>query len=253
MKKRLKSIFQIILLVAGSLIFAIILGECTLRALGVQSPVKRFTGQYSVHEMSPNLKLLYKLRPNASNPAHGVLNKINSGGFRDREYPVQKDPSEYRILFLGDSVVYGYGLSLADTLPKQLEEVFKKEDRPTEVLNFGVSGYETEQEIEFLKETGLKYQPDMVIVGYTLNDSRYGSLELDKLSELPGNNVLETGTDPLKNYLTFFYDHSRLLSFLDERLQIQHKVKELKSNRSPVYCGPEQGDPRSGKFGLPSA
>jgi hypothetical protein len=222
------------MLVLGSLLFAILLGECALRVLGVQSPVKRFTGQYSVHEMSPNLKLLYKLRPNASNPAHGVLNKINSGGFRDNEYPVQKDPAKYRILFLGDSVVYGYGLSLADTLPKQLEDVFRKNSGASEVLNFGVSGYETEQEIEFLKENGLKYHPDMVIVGYTLNDSRYGSMELDKLSELPGNNVCETGTDSFKNALTFLYDHSRFLSFLDERLHIQRKVKELKSNRSPI-------------------
>jgi len=230
----MQSISQSILLVLGSLIFALLLSECVLRVLGVQSAVKRFTGQYSVHEMSPNLKLLYKLRPNASNPAHGVLNKINSGGFRDKEYPVQKDPSKYRILFLGDSVVYGYGLSLADTLPKQLEEVFKKSSRPTEVLNFGVSGYEAEQAIEFLKESGLKYHPDMVIVGYTLNDSRYGSMELDKLSELPGNNICEMGTNPLKNGMTFLYDHSKLLAFLDERLHIQRKVKELKSNRSPI-------------------
>ncbi len=234
MKTRLKSVLQIILLVIGSLIFAAILGECFLRVFGIQPAIKRFTGQYSVHEISPNLKLIYKLRPNASNPAHGVLNEINSNGFRDKEYPVQKDPVKYRILFLGDSVVYGYALSLADTLPKQLESIFARNDRLTEVLNFGVSGYETEQEIEFLKENGLQYQPDMVIIGYTLNDSRYGSMELDKLSELPGNNVCEIGTNSLKNALTFMYDHSRLMAFLDEKLRIQRKVKELKSNRSPI-------------------
>jgi lysophospholipase L1-like esterase len=225
---------QNILLLLGSLLLAILLAELLLRIFHVDPPQKNFSARYSVHEMSDNLKLLYKLRANASNDALGVLNKINAGGFRDNEYPVQKDPSRKRVVFLGDSVVYGYGVKLEDTLPKQLEGVFKRNDRPIDVLNFGVSGYDSEQEIELLKEKGLKYKPDVVVVGYTLNDVRYASLELDKLSEQLGNNVLETGTNPLKMFLTFFYDHSYLLNFLDRKLKIQKKVKELKSYRLPI-------------------
>jgi hypothetical protein len=103
-----------------------------------------------------------------------------------------------------------------------------------EVLNFGVSGYETEQEVEFFKTGGLKYRPDVVIVGYSINDCRYASLELDKFSELPGNHVYQEGDNLFKKALTCLYDHSRLMQFLDARLRIRKKIKELRSYREPM-------------------
>lgn len=234
MKFFFRAVFQNVALLLLSLCFSLLLLEFAFRLLNIEPLQKKFSARYSVHEMSPNLRLLYKPRKNAENDAYGVLNKINSAGFRDRDFPIQKDPEKKRIIFLGDSVVYGYGIELKDTLPKQLEAVFDKHRKPIEVLNFGVSGYEAEQEVEFFKDSGLIYQPDMVIVGYTLNDVRCASLELDKLSEEAGNNVLESGKNPFKNFLTFLYDYSYLFNFLDRKLKIQKKVKELKSYRTTI-------------------
>jgi GDSL-like lipase/acylhydrolase family protein len=42
--------------------------------------------------------------------------------------------------------------------------------RDVQVLNAGVNGYNTEQEVAFIRRTGLRYQPDVVIVGFTPND-----------------------------------------------------------------------------------
>lgn len=141
MKINLRRAFQRIFLVLGTLAFAVLLGEFALRDLGVQSPQKRFAGRYSVHEIIPNVQLLYTPRPNASNPEHGVLNMINSGGFRENEYPIQKNPLKSRILFLGDSLVYGYELSMAITLPKQLDAASREKGHFTLWGSFVVAKY----------------------------------------------------------------------------------------------------------------
>ncbi|HOW59325.1 MAG TPA: SGNH/GDSL hydrolase family protein [Candidatus Omnitrophota bacterium] len=176
-----------------------------------------------VHEASPNLKLLYKPLPNAFNVAYATFNKINSSGFRDREYPAQKKPGVRRIIFLGDSVVYGNYLTWDQTIPKQLELNFQKNGRQVEVLNFGVSGYETEQEVEFFKEIGAKFNPDAVIVGYTMNDSSYASLEVDLLHQNNNFQVTVAKKGMLKKWVDFLFNHSRLLQHFDKRLGLRQK------------------------------
>ena len=213
---------------------ALLLGELAVRILVPIPPKSTELPKVFVHEKSNNIKLLYKPSPNMANQAYGVFNKINSGGFRDCEYPVEKPAGTKRIIFLGDSAVYGYGLEIDKILPKQLEQRFKEHGEKVEVLNLGVSGYETQQQIEFFKEVGLKYKPDLVISGYTLNDSNYGSWELDLFHSLIDDKVLEPGKNLFKLFLTFLYEHSRLVSFLDERLKIQKKVKALRSYRTPI-------------------
>ena len=57
--------------------------------------------------------------------------KINSKGLRDNEYPYEKPDDTYRILMLGDSFTFGYGVNIEDTMAKVLEEnlnkkIFKK-------------------------------------------------------------------------------------------------------------------------------
>lgn len=98
---------------------------------------------------------------------------INSRGLRDREYAVPKPQQVHRILVLGDSVTFGDGVKAEDTYPKQLEEILSgPPDGPeAEVLNAGVRGYNTFQELTLLREAGLAYAPDTVIVGYVLNDA----------------------------------------------------------------------------------
>ncbi|HSN85983.1 MAG TPA: SGNH/GDSL hydrolase family protein, partial [Thermoanaerobaculia bacterium] len=57
-----------------------------------------------------------------------------------------------------------------DTFPALLEERLRGAGIPAEVINLGVSGYNTRQEVETLKDKGLRFQPDLVLLAYTLND-----------------------------------------------------------------------------------
>lgn len=103
----------------------------------------------------------------------GVPVSINSLGFRDdREYAVEKVPGTFRIIVLGDSVTFGHGTLSSTTYPFLLEQRLKQW-RPAvkwEVWNLGVPGYNTSQELAYLREVGERYQPDLVIVGFYPND-----------------------------------------------------------------------------------
>ena len=79
-----------------------------------------------------------------------------------------------RVAVLGDSIAFGYWVSDEQGFARQLEELLgatvgANGDR-IEVLNFGVPGYNLEQEIEALRSKALAYSPDLVIVLFCLND-----------------------------------------------------------------------------------
>jgi len=95
----------------------------------------------------------------------------NDLGFRDRDHAVRKPPGVFRIVVLGDSV--GTGLKVArleDVFPFQLEAILRRAGVNAEVINLSVTGYSTQQEVETLREKGLRFSPDLVLVAYTLSD-----------------------------------------------------------------------------------
>jgi hypothetical protein len=99
--------------------------------------------------------------------------RINNLGFRDdKDYEVEKGPNVFRIMVLGDSVTYGYGVKFEETWPylfqKRLEEW--KPETNWQVWNMGVPSYEMDAELKTLEEDGPKYKPDLVIVGFYEND-----------------------------------------------------------------------------------
>ena len=103
----------------------------------------------------------------------GVPVRINNLGFRDpRNYELQKAPGTFRILVLGDSVTFGHGAVYETTYPYLLEARLEawRPDVKWEVWNLGVPGYNTGQELAYLRDVGARYDPDLVIVGFYEND-----------------------------------------------------------------------------------
>jgi lysophospholipase L1-like esterase len=100
--------------------------------------------------------------------------EINSAGFRDHEYEPEKPEDTYRILALGDSTTAGNGIrDVGKTFTKILERELNasgRSHRNFQVLNMGVGGYQTMQEVETLRTKGLAYDPDLVIVTVCEND-----------------------------------------------------------------------------------
>lgn len=109
---------------------------------------------------------------------------INSHGLRDIEHTYNKPSNTYRIAILGDSFSEARQVSIEQTFWKYIESELTKcesfSDKNIEVINFGVSGYGTDQEYETLRYKVWKYDPDMVITAFfTGNDIRNNVMELE--------------------------------------------------------------------------
>ena len=107
----------------------------------------------------------------------------NGRGFRDGERTVPKPAGVFRIAVLGDSYVEAPQVAREDRLTEKLEKYLNEHGgaygRRVEVINFGVSGYGTMQELQTLREEVWEYQPDLVIVALlTGNDFQNNCREL---------------------------------------------------------------------------
>lgn len=168
---RKKMLFSGTALLALALVAGVVLavGEAAVRAAAPRSdPVKlgvRLEGSERQHGLKPNLRAVQT----------GVLIETNSLGFREKEYPLERVPGVRRIAVLGDSFTLGVGVEFSEIFAKRLEERLNRERGPHEVINFGVSGYNTRMELATLREIAGRFKPDLVILGYVLNDTeRFG-------------------------------------------------------------------------------
>ena len=96
----------------------------------------------------------------------------NSRGYRDLERPVAKPSGVKRILSLGDSFAWGAGIEFDDTYARRLERLLeRRRGEAFEVVQLALPGMNTVDQASQLHEEGLAYAPDLVLVGYVLNDS----------------------------------------------------------------------------------
>lgn len=111
----------------------------------------------------------WALRPGIRDmPVFGdhVLNS-NSRGLRgSREYSYEKHAGTPRVLVFGDSFTFGEEVSDDQTYSHYLEQALPG----VEVLNFGVHGYGHDQMLLYLREEGVKYHPDVVVLGFLYDD-----------------------------------------------------------------------------------
>jgi hypothetical protein len=100
---------------------------------------------------------------------HGALHVQNRDGMRVLgDFPAKR-PDTFRIIALGDSLTYGYGIAEQDIYPRVLERVLNDAFR-VEVLNLGVPGAQSEDIHNILRQKLPVLQPDLVLYGVCLND-----------------------------------------------------------------------------------
>ena len=109
----------------------------------------------------------------------------NALGFRSPYEVTAKDPETARVLALGDSFTWGVGVAkTADVWPARLEALLTerlaaaRDARPTareirrvEVLNLGRPGFTTANEAELLRRVGWRFDPDLIVVQFYINDA----------------------------------------------------------------------------------
>ncbi|HUP23216.1 MAG TPA: SGNH/GDSL hydrolase family protein [Thermoanaerobaculia bacterium] len=129
--------------------------------------------------------LYYRLLPD-------VPGFTNSAGFRDLERATVKSPGLVRIVVVGDSVTMQGGLPFEQLYVQRLQQRFDQElPGRVELLDFGVTGYNVEQESALLEREVLAYAPDIVLWQLHDNDAqRTLSAQLAKYWHRPRSYLL---------------------------------------------------------------
>jgi hypothetical protein len=102
-----------------------------------------------------------------------LLNTNDKGLRGRREYSYSKPAGMRRVLVLGDSFTFGEEVSDTETYPHYLQTKFSE----LEVINMGVHGYGHDQMLILLEEEGVKYTPDVVILGFIAGDMHRNMLQ----------------------------------------------------------------------------
>jgi lysophospholipase L1-like esterase len=98
--------------------------------------------------------------------------RINAQGFRGADFDAPEVRRERRIACLGDSFTFGWGVEDKESFPERLQA--RLEEGPTrgvwQVLNCGLPGYNTWQQLRLYERAIRPEQPDIVVIGWYLND-----------------------------------------------------------------------------------
>lgn len=232
--KKIKNFILNFSLTLTSLIITLILAEVLLRFLNIGGiPFEHPRYLYRIsntlgYEYTPNFQGIFKTDFNFNTKI-----KINSKGLRDYEYSYDKSSNVFRILVLGDSFTAGLQVQMEDTYPKALERLLNNKNHENyryEVINSGVSGYNTIQEFQFLKEKGIKFKADLIIIGFCMSN--------DVEDNYFGNTITVTDgwlTHRVKkdiNYLfvnikTFIRRHSKLYCLITNKIKESLVLKKM--------------------------
>jgi hypothetical protein len=172
-----------------------------------------------------------------------VYVEINSKGLRDHEIPYEKPAGTQRVLLLGDSMTAAMQVPLEDTFGKVSEQELN--ERLTgdswQVVNGGINGFGTDNELLFYRLEGKNYQPDVVVVAIYLANDIYNNnydletslggnghkpyFSLDEDDQLVLHNFPVEGTDNLFIKAgTFLKKYFQLPRFIAQVFQLRQNV-----------------------------
>ena len=211
-------------LIIFSTLFALFLSEIALRLIGLDplyvSPERDRFWKYDsllgwAHE--PRQEGIFE-----SHQFQTVV-KINEKGLRDREHLYERQNNIERVLVLGDSFAWGYGVEESERFSQLLEKSLD-----VEMINAGVSGYSTDQELLWYKNEGIKYETDLVILVLAGNDVGDNNRQLVNTIYYKPKFVLEEGqlvpigypvpkTSPQGKFIYSLSQRSALAYFLIQR------------------------------------
>lgn len=145
-------------LVAGSTAVALLLGEGLVRVLGGGTSTNSAAYRNYSHD--------YR---------QGIAAQLDARGYRETRLETPPAPGTFRILAVGDSFVFGFGVaSSEDTWPAAIERSLTGRSGPDapryQVLNAGRPGADSAREFAVLRELLPDVQPDLVLLGYYVND-----------------------------------------------------------------------------------
>lgn len=239
--KRSKRWFAGLVLFAVVLVSAVLVAELATRFIWGRSVVlfpvfntEVTYGPYQLRRLEPSFKFRHT---SADGTWHFAT---NAQGFRDSyDYKYEKAPGARRILCLGDSQTLGFEARQERIFPTVIEQRLRRLGHNVEVLNTAVPGFGTAEEFAFFENEGLKYKPDVVVLGWHISDFaeneasglfqlRDSVLSSRKYQYTPGLGTIQLANSILG--LEWTSQNSYLYSFVFNRVSETRKQILLQKN-----------------------
>jgi len=192
-----------LLLLSASMAMAAVLAEVGLRLLKPQPLEAAYAWADGTLRHRPSFEYTY-----TRSEFSGTV-RFNSMGLRGEEVAPARSPGVPRVLFLGDSFVEGKQVGEKEVLTAVLQALAADEGRPLEVINAGVAGYGTGEELILWQRLGRRLNPDLVLIGFYPNDVRNNADR--RLFELKEGRPAQAREPPLPK-VRWIYDARRYLS-----------------------------------------
>jgi hypothetical protein len=192
--------------------------EIALRAAGwpKKDPTKEFTHS-EVYWVQPPSQHLEPYPHKETGGSFRVSTDAN--GLRAPLHAEQKPAGTYRVMTLGCSTTFGWGVDDELTYPARLEAILNDSGHKVEVINGGQPGYTSFQGLWLWDRTLAKYTPDVVIFGYIVQDSR--SVAYSDRSQA----TLQQNNDFLKHNLLYHFRVYQMLRAAIDTWRIEQKDK----------------------------
>lgn len=175
--EQLRIRLALLMLLVGGALAGLIAAEVLTRFVAPQRPTPAFvwpgSGGGSIYLLDSTFGVI--LRPNIDEPfVFGTRVKTNSIGLRDRNY-TSKAPCEFRILSLGDSYAFGFGVENEQSYAKVVQNDLAKQypAAKVSVINAGVTGYGTWQQRLAFHRLQPRLQADLVLATFTAGNDVY--------------------------------------------------------------------------------
>lgn len=177
MKPGVRAALARLALVAASTAASLGLAEGVFRAVQAQRPAPQDDRAWrdrirhmneTIYRRSDDPALVYEPVPGASVEMPYGTAGFNRAAMRDDREHTEAPDGRLRVAMLGDSIVWGEEVALGDTLPRAVERALGGR---AEVLNFGVTGYDTAQEAVWYGRAVRRFRPAVVVLVYCLNDA----------------------------------------------------------------------------------
>jgi len=229
----MRTVLKKLLLLVLGLAIGLVAVEICLRVLGVSYPLPYAPDSMCGTRLQPGFRGWWRKEGNA-------WIEINRHGFRHGDRRPSKPEGTLRIAVLGDSFIEAFQVSDDQTfcavLERELIACTPLEQRSVEVLNFGVSGYGTAQELLMLRHHVWQYEPDIVVLAFFAgNDLRNNLSELEPYRVRPFYRLKDgelTLDDSFGEHPDFVRAHSasvRLKVALINRLRILQLINHLRA------------------------
>jgi len=156
----------------------------------------------------------------------GVTIEVGRHGFRGPAPSFEKKSGVFRVILLGDSYLFAEAVPYEKVFHSRINQKFKSENKPIELINMGVDGYGTVQEYLVYRHLAQKYHPDLVILffyagndltdNYPPQDYRPGARIADGELELVSFEMAPGKRNPLRDFLR---KNVRIYSYLPDLLR----------------------------------